>query len=436
MLIVAMGVNGKTVQRIHLKNGSILNGYISDQDKKEHLEVQTDSAVIYISDEYARPGRMVSKNLQELRSLSEPWAKWAVDHNALTGNASDQRMMMNEIEFARTGYSFHEGLEERDTTVSVEDNLKFEDILVRDNGSTKNPVKILEKGSVIKYLELTPNTYKISWSDIDKIVADKRPLTVLSGVNRTYHKKNGVIVSGQYAGETYNTVSLYTPEGIVETIDLDDVERLYIEPLNPAQSLYEQSELIDKVNTEKRPYFGVISQRDYSPNAMELIIVSASGVPEKVKFKDIVSYAKSINNDAKILEDVLPKKNEMLINGIHADSVNVVKSGNMFALDSVPNKIIIPKDNDPKGTLVKVQYSNPDNKSAQNLILVKLSSSQVKKKVYYGFANDMDVMARYRPSGISTSVNKTTSVEYYIPDAGNYAIYDTETKKAIPFIIK
>ena len=437
LLLVAIGANGITVQKIHLKNGSVLNGYISYQDKNEHLEVTTDSAVIYISDEYARPGRSVSKNLQELKNLGEAWAKWAVDHNALTGNAGDERMMMNDIEFVKRSHFFNDGMEVMDSTVSIEEvTPKFEDILVRDNATSKNPVKILEKGSVIKYLELTPNTYRLSWGDIDRIVSDKRPLTALSGVNRTYHKKNGVIVSGQFAGETYNTVSLYTPDGIIETIDLDEVDRLYIEPLNPAQSLYEQSELIDKVSTVNRPYEGIISQRDYSPNAMELIILSASGVPAKIKFKDIISYAKAINNDYKLLTDVLPKKNELLINRMHADSVNVVKNGNMFMLDSVPNKVIIPKANDARGTLVTVEFSNPQNKSGQNLIVVKLSKVQVKKKSLPGFANDVDVMAKYRPVNVTTSANKTTKMEYYIPETGIFAIYDTETKKAMPFIIK
>lgn len=434
-IALALGANAITTQKIHLKNGSVLNGYISYQDMKGNLTVMTDSAVICISDDFAKTGRNVTKSLDELRALSSAWADWAISHNALSGSGSDGRMQMNEIDFIQKRYMSKDG------NIDITDSIiyyhpTFEDRLVR-TGLNRNPVKILEKGSVIKYLELTPSSYMMNWDDIDRIVADKRPQTALSGTNRSYHLKNGSIVSGQYAGETVNTVSTYTADGMIETIDKSQIDRLYIEPFNPSQSIVEQSELIDKVETsDKSSYKGVITQRDYSPNVMNLEIVQNGGSRNKVKLTDIISYSKEENNVYKPLFDILPAAKELLINRISADSVNVTKNGDFMILDSIPGNVKIPATNNAGGTSVCIEFSNPENIPSYNIILVKLSKERVKKKELVGFVNDVDIMTKYRPVSSSTSANKTTKIEFLIPERGWFAVYDPKTKKAMPFKIE
>ena len=114
--------------------------------------------------------------------------------------------------------------------------------------STVVKVKVLEKGINIKYLELSPNTYTFNWSDVESIKADRRSKTALSGIDRIYQLQSGQEIRGQYAGESYNTLSLYTSSGMIETIDIDNVSKYFYKGINPNQNIFEQHSFCFEIN--------------------------------------------------------------------------------------------------------------------------------------------------------------------------------------------
>lgn len=424
-VFVLLQAKAIVVQRVYLKNGSILNGYIQKQDKNDNITFRSESAVICVSGKNATTTERVYK----ISDLDKKWIEWAEKNDAFNGVGDSRTLTLNEVIFN------HSNSYDANDTVAVIDGMgAFENEFKISHPSVMK-VRVLEKGLKIKYLELTPNTYNFSWDDIESVKADKREKTALSGIDRIYQLKNGQEVRGQYAGESYNTLSLYTNSGMVETFDIDNVTKYFYKPLNPNQDIIEQSELVDVVRTKSNGTFrGIIVERNFAEGSNYLIIQQQTGASQMLKFADVTEYTKEENSEFKPKFDVLLKEGEVVINRVATDSVGVVKKGSTLILDSINHKVVVPKESGT--TKIIVEYYNPKHLSSDHLILVKVDKSVVKKKNVYSFSADIFDMKKFSAQGSETSVNNTTRVEYVVDGQGFFALYDQNNKRAMPFIVK
>ena len=421
--------NAVVVQKVYLKNGSVLNGYIQKQDKNDNITFRSESAVICVSGKNATTAEHVYK----ASKLNKKWIEWAEKNDAFSGGTGDDRsLILNEVLF-NINQSNNDDANDS-IAYDIDDSSTFSNEFKLGYRSV-NMVKVLEKGIYIKYLELTPNTYSFSWEDVESITAEKRPKTALSGVNRVYQLSNGHEVSGQYAGESYTTLSLYTSSGMIETFDIDNVTKQYYKALNPNQDILEQSELIDVVRTKKEGvYRGIITERNFASGSNYLLIQLQSGTSRMLNFADIVDYSKEENAGYNPKYDVLLKKGEVVVNRVPTDSVGVTRRGTSLVLDSINHKVVVPKEGNM--TKVAIEYYNPDHISNDNLILVKVDKSIIKKKTVYSFSTDIFNMKKFPAKRSETSVNNTTLVEYEVEGQGVFALYDVNTMRAMPFIVK
>lgn len=414
------------VQKVYLKNGSVLNGYIQKQDKSDNITFRSESAIICVNGKNATTTERVYK----INDLDKKWIEWAEKNDAFNGVGDSRTLTLNEVIFNHSNsYDYNDSVAVVDDDKSV-----FENEFKVSHPSVMK-VRVLEKGLNIKYLELTPNTYNFSWDDVESVKADKREKTALSGIDRVYQLNNGQEVRGQYAGESYNTLSLYTNSGMVETFDIDNVTKYFYKPLNPNQDIMEQSELVDVVRTKNNGTFrGIIVERNFASGSNYLIIQQQTGASQMLKFADITEYSKEENSDYKPKFDILLKEGEVVINRVPTDSVGVVKKGSTLVLDSINHKVVVPKEG--SSTKIIVEYYNPKHISSDHLILVKVDKSVVKKKSVYSFSADIFEMKKYSAQGSETSVNNTTRVEYVVDGQGVFALYDQNNRKAMPFIVK
>ena len=256
------------VQKVTLKNGSVLNGYIQQQDGIDKMTFHTDNAVIWVSkDLVSVTSNQVAENL-----LPDAWKEWAKKNDALESTDQGSFVEMNDIKYLPGA------------------NL---------GDSVVKQVKVLEYGVYVKYLELSPNSYVISWKDIESIKADRRPKNQLSGINRIYQLRNGKKYEGQYAGESDNQLSLYQKNGIMMSFLLDDVVNQKYQPANPNQSIFEQSELIDIIKTtDDESIRGIIIEIDYSNNSDSknyLLVNMESNIVQKIKLSDVKELSKEDN---------------------------------------------------------------------------------------------------------------------------------------------
>ena len=425
LLATAKIANAVVVQKVYLKNGSVLNGYVQQQDGKGNLIIKTDNATICLTNKNVSTP---TDNYVGISSLSKEWKDWAEKNDAYIGIGDSRQLLLSDI---RTGVNNY-----LDSVAVDVESLDFEARLKEDE-KLFTQVRVLEKGSMIKFLELTPNTYKVKWSDIESIQADKRPKNALSGVDRKYYLKGNREVSGQYAGETATTMSLYQSNGMVETVNFSDVMRYTFYAVNPNQDIFAQSELLDVVKTRYNEIRGVIIEQNYSStkDAENYISIWEKGKsPQIVKIPEIKAICKEENKDYAPKFDIILKEGEVVVNRKPVEYLQIKESNDVLVLDSLSHKVKIEPESNGT-TKLTVEYRNSSTPNVEMFQLVKVTKTIVKKKPVYSFSYKDLVNSAYRASGVETSVNHTTRATYSVVGKGVFALYDAKNKRAIPIII-
>ena len=293
----------------------------------------------------------------------------------------------------------------------------------------------MEKGAITKFLEITPNKHICKWSDVEKVSADKRSKTELSGVNRTYQLKNGSAYSGEYAEETDSTLSLYLNDGSVMTFKTNDVIKYTFTPINPNQSLFEQTSLVDVVESNSTIEGIIVEQSytSYNDSVNYIVVQQDNGTRQEIKIADIKSTSKKLNPSYKPLTDILLSPNEFVVNRKSVEFFDVTEHGDYLLLEKFVADSL-KKDMEFTSSTQIIVECNMENDvhKVQQIKLVKMKPIQLKKKTtLYGFSYKDLVSSVYSPSNVETSVNKTTKIVYQIKESGYYALYDSNGKKAI-----
>lgn len=394
------------VQKLYLKDGSVLSGYIQKQDDNGNLTFRSDKAEICLK---AKEAAVSNERNYGVRELNDAWITWAEENDAFDGVGDNRTLLLADV---------------------------------TSKNRMSSRVKILERGEFVRYLEMTSSTYVIPWKDVMSIKGDKRCKTALSGINRIYQLKSGMEYEGQYAEENDSILTLYLKDtNVRQSFKINDVIKYTFRPINPNQDIFAQSELLDIVKTKNsNETKGVIIEQNYtSKKDVEnyFLIQQESGAIQSIKLSDIVETRKEENPKYDPQFDILLKEGEVVINRQEVAVVDIQESNDKIVLDSISEKVVITHDSN-NSTKVTVEYHNAIGANMEVYQLVKVSKSEDKKtkKEIYSFSYRDLVNAVYRPMSLETSVNNTTKAEYIVGGQGVYTLYDAKQKKGIPFIIK
>lgn len=391
-----------TSQKAILKNGTVLFGYVKQQDGTGKIIFHTDSAIICVNSSHTE--------------ITERY----MDNNLDCGVRGDVAFLP-------------------DSVASDPKNPSFEKLL-RENRRRVSDVIILERGMRVKYFERSPNTYVFTWKDIVDVETLRRPKTALSGIDRVCTMRNGQTFEGQYAGETEDYQKLYMTNGVIQSFKINDVVKYTYKGINPNQDIFAQSELIDiikvKTGSETR---GVITEQNYSnkkDTENYFLIQQQSGSIQRISLSDIVETRKEENSNYAPKFDILLKEGEIVINRQDVVQINVTENGDILVLDSLSEKVNINRDGG-NGVKITAEYRDDKGTNVEKYQVVKLNKKDNKsQKPTYSFSYRDLVNAAIRPLNVETSVNHTTKAEYTVYGTGTYALYDAKQRKAIPFIIK
>lgn len=395
------------VQKIYLKDGSVLSGYIQKQDNNGNLTFRSDNAEICLKSKDATISNEKNYNVKD---LNKAWIDWAEKNEEFEGIGDNRTLLLADV---------------TSKTKSVA------------------KVKILERGEVVKYLEMSPNTYQIPWKNVISIKGEKRSKTALSGINRIYQLKSGMEFEGQYAEENDSMLTLYLNNGVRQSFKINDVVKYTFRPINPNQDIFAQSELLDVIKAKNGSETkGIIIEQNYTSakDAENYFLVQQqSGAIQSIKLSEISETRKEENPKYDPKYDILLKEGDVVINRQEVVQVNVTERDDNIVLDSLSNKVTIAKDAN-NNTKVTVEYRNANGSNLETYQVVRVSKATDKKKkenyTYYYFSYRDLVNATIRPVSLETSVNHTTKAEYIVGGAGVFTLYDAKSKKAIPFIIK
>ena len=404
-LAIAGSAEAVIVQKIYLKDGSVLSGYIQKQDDNGNLTIHSDVAEICLKSSQATISN--EKNYTE-GELDKNWVEWAEKNEAFEGTGNQHTLYLADV---------------------------------TSKSKTVAKVKIIERGELVRYLEMSPDIYTIPWKDVLAIKGEKRCKTALSGINRIFQLKSGMEFEGQYAEETDSLLTLYLNNGIRQSFKINDVIKYTFRPINPNQDIFAQSELLNIVKTKNgnETKCIIIEQNYTSAKDSEnyFLVQQPSGAIQSIKVSDILETRKEENPKFDPKFDVLLKEGEVLINRQEVVMTGITEKGENSVLDSLSEKVVIKKD-PQNNTRVTVEYRNANGANIEAYQVVKVNKIENKKekKTMYGVSYRDLVNSTIRPVSVETSVNHTTKAEYIVGGQGTFALYDAKNKKAIPFIIK
>ena len=409
IIAFALGFAGSAeaviVQKIYLKNGSVLSGYIQKQEGNGNLTFHTDIAEICLKSKDATISNEKNYNIKD---LGKAWIDWAEKNDEFEGVGDSRTLMLADVS---------------------------------SKNKSVSRVKILERGEVVKYLEMAPNTYRIAWKDVVSIKGEPRSKTALSGINRIYQLKSGMEFEGQYAEENDSVLTLYLNNRVRQSFKINDVVKYTFRPINPNQDIFAQSPLLDIVKTKSGAETkGIIIEQNYTSDKDSenyFLVQQQSGAIQSIKLSDIAETRKEENPKYDPKYDILLKEGDVVINRQEVALVNIKEQGDNIVFDSLSNKVVIAREAN-NSTWVTVEYrsANGSNLEAYQLVKVSKYTDKKGKESYYYFSYRDLVNATVRPASLETSVNHTTKAEYIVGGQGVFALYDAKSKKAIPFTIK
>ena len=404
-LAIAGSAEAVIVQKIYLKDGSVLSGYIQKQDDNGNLTIHSDVAEICLKSSQATISNEKNYTVGE---LDKNWVEWAEKNEAFEGTGNQRTLYLADV---------------------------------TSKSKTVAKVKIIERGELVRYLEMSPDIYTIPWKDVLAIKGEKRCKTALSGINRIFQLKSGMEFEGQYAEETDSLLTLYLNNGIRQSFKINDVIKYTFRPINPNQDIFAQSELLNIVKTKNgNETKGIIIEQNYTSakdSENYFLVQQPSGAIQSIKVSDILETRKEENPKFDPKFDVLLKEGEVLINRQEVVVTGITEKGENSVLDSLSEKVVIKKD-PQNNTRVTVEYRNANGANIEAYQVVKVNKIENKKekKTMYGVSYRDLVNSTIRPVSVETSMNHTTKAEYIVGGQGTFALYDAKNKKAIPFIIK
>lgn len=404
-LAFASSAQAVIVQKIYMKDGSVLSGYIQKQDDNGNLTFHSDIAEICLK---SKDVTISNEKNYTVNELDKAWVDWAEENEAFEGAGNNRTLYLADV---------------------------------TSKSKTVSRVKIIERGELVRYLQMTPDVYLIAWKDVMAIKGEKRSKTALSGINRIFQLKSGMEFEGEYAEETDSLLTLYLNNGIRQSFKINDVIKYTFRPINPNQDIFAQSELLNIVKTKNgNETKGIIIEQNYTSNndtENYFLVQQQSGAIQSIKLSDIVETRKEENPKFDPKFDVLLKEGEVLINRQEVFITSISEKGENNVLDSLSEQVVIKKD-PQNNTRVTVEYRNANGANVEAYQVVKVNKIENKKekKTVYGVSYRDLVNSTIRPVSIETSVNHTTKAEYIVGGQGVFALYDAKNKKAIPFIIK
>lgn len=292
-------VSAQNIEQIYMKSGSVVEGYIAEQNPGKHLIIQATKATIVANSDSLKD-KITERILAE--NLPPEWKEWAEENNKYIDNAGVKQLELVTLEFKNSVYS---------------------------------KVFILEKGSLVKFIDLSPNRYTFKWGDMYRTVKSERPDNLFSGLKEVVVLADGSTVDGQIIEQfSGKDLKIVTDKNEVLSYKFDQVKQINTEKLNPKMDLWPQVQLLDKISVkgEDSDLVGFISSRTLGK---ELVIEFENGNKRTIPQNQILSYAKIPNEKYIAVYDKVIKEGEILLDGKPAYFVPLKTVGQYLVLDSI-----------------------------------------------------------------------------------------------------
>lgn len=413
----------QNVETLVLNDGSVLEGYMSVQRVGKDVTFTASRQIIVLQ---ANCVASIAERTVEYKKLSAEWKKW-IDENPRS-LSKDGKFVLNEIKL-KTSLS--------DTTLLK--GKKNTGMLDHFSSSPYN-VKVLEKGELIKYIDVTPHVYTLSWKDIKCLRRLPRIPLDISGVSELLVLKNGQEYEGEVVEQIPGkTMKLLKADGIVEVVDANDIFCIRKKKLNEEQSIVEQVPLLETVRTEKEDYTGVIIEQNFNKgkNGNNLVMILQNGNSSTINQTDVIEICRIKNEHYKPLKDVVLDDTTMLVNRNGVFCTCFQQEDDLIYTKEFESALKLNIDTLNGCVYLEVK----DNASFDDYVMVQALELKGKKRkdkdkiMSIGFSYEDLVLKSIQPFKKTVSPNNTLKVSFQIKTLGWYVTYNPKKKEGIIFQI-
>lgn len=425
-LFCSVASNAQVIEKIVMKNGSVLEGHIVSQEPGKSVDFFSEISTI-VSD--ARCISTSGTTEIEQSALSENWQQW------IKGN--------KESLLRKDGKSF---LRLDDVVIHAQpvqkDSVKEQYVLESQIAGTCK-VKVLERGGYVKFIYANSRSFSIPYSSISEIQRVPRDKNAMSGtidvVETSANTYTGQIIS-QKLGES---VKVLCDDGCAVVVLSKQIKSQKKSGYNAKQSIFEQVPYLDVVTYDggKTARGIIVSQTISEKTGSYILVKTAEHDDVAVPNKDILKIAKVSNPEYKPSKmDILVENDSIYLCRKNAKKIPVKDYKSEFVYMEVLKgavKYAFTKNDLENGKLVVECFNDEANRE---LKIIPVETKEIKegrnKRLYYACLYADIVKNAKKPTSVSDiSPNNTLRMEYEL-SKGFYALYIQNKKQAVLFEIK
>lgn len=376
----------QNVEQIHMKSGSVVEGYIAEQKPGKHITIQTTKATIVVNSDSLQ-NRVIEKF--PLDSLPNEWREWAETNNKYEDNNGVKQLELSTLEFNNSKYS---------------------------------NVYLLEKGSIIKFLDLTPNQYNFVWGDMFRTVKSKRPENLFSGLKEVLVLNDNSKVIGQIIEQfPGKDLKIATEKGEVLSFKFSQVKQIRTEKLTEKLDLWSQIQLLDKITVkgESSELIGFISSRTLGK---ELVFEFEDGSKRTIQQNQVTSYAKIPNEKYIEVYDKVLKDGEILLNGEEPYFVTLQTEGQYLLMGetvsaqfAVGEKVCLEAKIPDVNTPITLVKAHTENITRQN--------GRKKEQIPWPVITYQDLVQSHVAINREITPLGNVKVTFEVKEVGDYVLY-------------
>lgn len=417
------GVRAQCIETLLLADGTSLEGYMSVQRVGKDITFFVSRGVINIPKSCVD---RITEQAVDTSSLGDAWKKWVRTHQEAV--TRDGKLVLSNIHLKDEEYL-------RSDTVKNEllkDDKAFSVLALLS--SSPHSVRVVEKGEIIKYIDMSPTVYTLDWKDIKVLRRMPRSSLMLSGVNTIIRLQDsgreleGEIVE-QIPGKQMKIRGL---DGVTEVVNITDIASVRKVKINSHQSLFEQVPLLETVRTKTGDFTGVITEQSYGEKA-SLTVEMHHGVSQTLNAADVLEFRRVRNNRYNPLEDVIISNGMVLLNRHETSFMDMEQESGMVYTKDFDKALVLKNALSQKELVVEME----DNPSKKELVMIRAVEQKGEKRkekdqtVSVGFTFENLAIYSIRPTIQEVTQNGTLRMTFPVNVKGWYVLYLPKEKKGI-----
>lgn len=386
ILIASTKLAAQNIEQIYMKSGSVVEGYIAEQKPGSFISVQSAKATIIVNSDSLQ-NKIIER--VPIDSLPNEWKQWATENSKWIVKDSKRYLELYTFEFGSCAYS---------------------------------KVFLLEKGSLLKFIDVTPNKYVFNWGEMYRTVKNKRPANLFSGLKEVLVLKDESKIYGQIT-EQYigKDVKIETDNGDVLSYKFSQIKQIQTERLNEKMTLWSQIPLLDviRLKDDSTELVGFISSRTLGK---DLVFEFEDGHKRNIQQNQIMSYGKRPNDKYVELYDKFLNDDEILLNGKPAYFTSLQSQGENLLLGEVVSAQLAVGD----VVCIEAKFKDPNT----HVTLVKAHIENIPKidgkkneRISWPIITYRDLVQAHVAVSRETTPLGNVKFSFPVNEVGDYVLY-------------